>query len=318
MSETPITEWLYAYRKMMAVDAACDLQVFTLLEERPCSAEDLAAMTGARVVPLTALLDACAGLDLLSVERGVYANRAAASAYLVEGRPYYHGDLFRVFASEAPAWQGLRALLRERPGSEDEVDAAQFTRAMHALGVLGEAEALAGSIDLSDRRDLVDVGCGSGVYSLALCRRNPQLRATLIDRPEVLEVAAGYVAESGLQPHVSLVPGDFLHDGYGRDRDVVLLSDVLYQESEICRSMLRLAFEALKPNGLLVIRGYFTDREAGQGPFGALFDLDRLLENRAREPLLVERLLRWLVDVGFKGARSFPLTERTICILAGR
>ena len=251
-----------------------------------------------------------------------YANRAAARVYLVEGRPYYHGDLFRVFASEAPAWQGLRALLKECPAGagegDDQVGAAQFTRAMHALGVLGEAQALAASIDLSDRREMVDVGCGSGVYSVALCRQYPNLRVTLIDRPEVLDVAAGYVADSGVRPRVSLEPGDFLRDPYGRNRDVVLLSDVLHQESEVCLTMLRLAFEALKPGGLLMIRGYFSDSGAGQGPFAPLFDLDRLLTNDAREPLTVERVLGWVVDTGFKRGRSFILTEQSTCILADR
>jgi hypothetical protein len=322
MAETQISEWLYAYRKMMAVDAACELRLFTLLEERPRSAEELSELSGARLGPLTSLLEACVALDLLSVEHGAYANRAVARVYLVEGRPYYHGDLFRVFASEAPAWQGLRALLKERPAAagvgDDRVGAAQFTRAMHALGALGEAQALASSIDLSDRREMVDVGCGSGVYSVALCQRYPHIRATLIDRPEVLEVTAGYVAESGVGPRVSLVPGDFLRDAYGQGRDVVLLSDVLYQESEACLNMLRLAFLALKPGGLLVIRGYFTDLGTGQDPFAALFDLDRLLTSGAREPLLVQRVLGWVADTGFTRGRSFPLTARSTCILADR
>ena len=329
VSVTPITGWLYAYRKLMVVDMACRLRLFTLLDERARPAEELASLTGARIVPLTCLLDACVGLGLLTVEDGRYAGCSIARAYLVEGRPLYHGDLFRVFASEAPQWGGLRDLVRGAPrgeagdpggggatAGEDVVDAKQFTRAMHALGALGEAEALASSVDLSGRRDLVDVGCGSGVYSIALCRRYPDLRATLIDRPEVLEVTAEYLAESGVESRTSLAPGDFLVDGYGRDRDVVLLSDVLYQESDICRAMLDLAHQSLVSGGRLVIRGYFYDRGAGHGPFGALFDLDRLLTGPDREPLLVETILRWVADAGFAGARSFPLSEQSTVVLA--
>ena len=319
--ELPITQWLSAYRTMMAVDLACELRVFTLLDGRPHTAADLATLTGTRLVPLTSLLDACVGLGLLSVEGGAYTDREAARVHFVEGRPLYCGDLFRVFAAEAPAWQGLRSVVMEQPPDGSGSDAGtigvpQFTRAMHALGVLGEAEALTGAVDLTGRRNLVDVGCGSGVYSLALCRRYPELRATLIDQPQVLEVTIGYVTQNSLETRVTLMPADFLHDGYGEGRDVVLLSDVLYQESEACRTMLRLARESLVHGGILVIRGYFCNPGTGQGPFGALFDLDRLLTNPSREPLLIPRLLGWLGDAGFVGARSFPLTERSTCVVA--
>jgi len=315
MPEAPITDWLYAYRKMMVVDMACQLEVFGLLEERPRSAEQLAAATGARVVPLTLLLQTLVGLGLLSVEEGVYTPREVARAYLVKGRPLYHGDLFRVFVSEAPAWFGLRDLLLGQSTGENTVDSRRFARAMHALGMLGEAEALVSAVDLSGRRNLVDVGCGSGVYSIAFCQRYPDLRVALIDRPEVLEVTAEYLAEGGIQSRATLAPGDFL-DGYGQDRDVVLLSDVLYQGSDACRTMLDLAHRALIPDGLLVIRGYFSGRSGDETLFGPLFDLDRLLEDSTREPLLVETVVGWVAAAGFREARSFPLTERSVCILA--
>lgn len=99
---------------------------------------------------------------------------------------------------------------------------------------------------------------------------------------------------------------------------MVLLSDVLCQEGEVCQTMLRLAFQALEPGGLLMIRGYFLDAGAGQGPFAALFDLDRLLKNGTRESLVVERLLGRVEDARFQGARPLPLTERSTCIFADK
>jgi SAM-dependent methyltransferase len=198
----------------------------------------------------------------------------------------------------------------------DELDSRRFTKAMHALGMLGEAEALAQTVDLAGRRDLVDVGCGSGVYSLTLCGRYRELRATLLDRPEVLEVTSENVAESGLGDRVTLISGDFLRDSYGVTRDVVLLSDVLYQSDEACVAMLREAYRALVPGGLVVIRGYYPDPRNNRSAFAALFDLDRLLWDDARRPLPASRVIAWLDEVGFKGARSFALTELSTGIVA--
>ena len=316
---TEILDWTYAYRKLMVVDTACELDLFTLLEKQPRTAAELAELTGAKRLPLRALLDACVGLGLLRLDDGRYANRSVAELHLVRGRPLFLGDLFRVFAAEASQWLDLEGLVRSgRAAGHGPVDVGtrRFTMAMHALGLLGEAAALAEAVDLQGRRNLVDVGCGSGVYSIALCRRNPELRAALLDRPAVLDVAGEIVTAYGMSGRITLQPGDMLADPYGDDRDVVLMSDVLYEESAACLRMLRSAHRALAAGGLLVIRGYFSNREGDQSPFGALFDLARLFWGEEREPISRAGVMGWLEETGFERARSFPLTERSACILA--
>ncbi len=310
-------DWTYAYRKLMVVDTACELDVFTRLEEGPLSSDELAQRAGARPLPLKAMLDVCVSLDLLRFEQGRYANRPLAEIYLVRGRSLFLGDLFRVFAAEATQWLSLKELMMTgRSAGHGPVDIGprRFTMAMHALGMLGEAGALDAAVDLSGRRDLIDVGCGSGLYSIHFCQRYPELRATLLDRPQVLDVAEEIAAANGVAERVTLSPGDMLSDSYGEARDVVLLSDVLYLGGDKCLEMLRAAQRALVPGGLIVIRGYFSDPEGNQNPFGALFDLARLFWGEDRELMPVGQIVDWLDEVGFTGVRSFPLTERSICI----
>ena len=316
-----ILDWTYSYRKLMVVDTACELDLFTLLEEREQTVEQLSERTGAQPMPLRALLDACVGLGLLGLAKGRYANRPVSAVHLVRGRSLFLGDLFRVFAAEASQWLSLKELVMTgRSAGHGPVDIGprRFTMAMHALALLGEAGALAEAVDLEGRRDLVDIGCGAGSYSIELCRRNPALRATLLDRPAVLEVAVELVAANGLSGRIALEQGDMLTDSFGEARDVVLMSDVLYEGSDSCLRMLRSAHRALAPGGLLVIRGYLSDPEGGQSPFGALFDLARLFWGEERETMPLPRVLGWLEETGFQDARSFPLTDRSTCVLATR
>ena len=67
-------------------------------------------------------------------------------------------------------------------------EADYFTRAQHA-GSLGPAAVVAKQIDLAGAARLLDVAGGSGAFSITLCHRFPDLRATVLDFPTVTPVA---------------------------------------------------------------------------------------------------------------------------------
>ena len=173
MTESQLLDLIFAPWSMCALFAACRLRVFTLLTDRALSGAELAGRTRAASPILTTLLDACVGMGLLRLDRGLYSNSHISDAYLVEGRPRYLGDLIRVQVAEAADWQRLYNVITNT-ASEDvaaasqEGDPRQFTLAMHNIDMLSEAEALAAAVDLSAARRMVDVGCGSGMYSVAV------------------------------------------------------------------------------------------------------------------------------------------------------
>jgi hypothetical protein len=197
-----------------------------------------------------------------------------------------------------------------------EVSHRQFTLAMDNLAMLGEAKALAAAVDLSGCASMADVGCGSGIYSVELCLRYPGLRATLLDRGEVLETASEIVRKHGLENRVETRPRDITTDAYGQDLDVVLLSDVLYQDEAMCMTMLRSAHKALRQGGRLVVRGYYSDPGGSESVFGALFALNVLLGGPAREAITLGKVRDWIREAGFRDVSAFALTGRSSCLMA--
>ena len=165
---------------------------------------------------------------------------------------------------------------------------------------------------------MVDVGCGSGMYSVALCRRNPALKAVLLDRKEVLEVAREIVEQHQLQDRISSREADITQDAYGEGLDVVLLSDVLYQDRETCKAILRSAYNALADGGKLVVRGYYSDPEGSNTLFGALFVLKLQFGDTERELMSVPTLCKWIEEAGFGNVCAFALTERSSCLVAAK
>ena len=108
----------------------------------------------------------------------------------------------------------------------DPAEAEAFSRAQHA-GSLGPALVLDKKIDLSGRRSLLDVAGGSGAFSIALGRRYPELHATILDFPNVVEVANRFIAEAGLEDRIATVGGDAIQSEWPPAQDVILMSYLL-------------------------------------------------------------------------------------------
>src|SRR5262249_8756035 len=76
-------------------------------------------------------------------------------------------------------------------------------------------------------RTLLDVGGGSGAFSIELCRRHPGLRATIVDFPSVASTAEEMIAKAGLRDRIRFVGGDALTTEWPGAQDVVLMSYLL-------------------------------------------------------------------------------------------
>jgi ubiquinone/menaquinone biosynthesis C-methylase UbiE len=129
---------------------------------------------------------------------------------------------------------------------------------------------------------LLDVAGGSGAFTITLCQRHPQLRATLVDFPAVIEVAQRFVREAGLADRVDYIGGNALTAAWPQAQDVVLLSYLL---SGVAGSaMERLcaqAYHALAPGGRLVIHDFMVDDDRSGPRNAALWFMTFLFDPEA-------------------------------------
>jgi 2-polyprenyl-3-methyl-5-hydroxy-6-metoxy-1,4-benzoquinol methylase len=298
------------------------LDIFNRLAEKGKTAEELAAEIGAVPKLLEGLLDACVAMRFLHQNNKIYTNTYISNIYLVQESPFYLGDIIEVMAAERGKWDGLADLVKGKKSAEPEKEAGKtisphrFTMAMNNLAMLGEANALANAVNLAPCRQIVDVGCGSGLYSIVLCHRFPDLQATLLDTGEVLETTRQMIEKNNLQHRINTREADILVDSYGNQSDVVLLSDVLYQEESSCLAILKNAYNSLAPGGTLLVRGYFSDPGGANPVFGSLFNLAQLLEDPNRHIISVSLISQWVEQAGFRNLNAFPLTEKSTCITA--
>ena len=131
------------------------------------------------------------------------------------------------------------------------------------------------NVELRGKQKRLDLGGGTGSYSIALCQANPQLKAVLIDQKEPLEMARRLVDESKLSDRITLIEGDMNTVELDNDYDVVLISGVvLIVAEEMCLRVFRRAYNALCPGGLFIVQDYMQiDRSPKRHFLDMMMDL---------------------------------------------
>ena len=307
LDPTPVVSLITAYWGSMALFAANELGVFTALAGQGKTAAELAGQLGVPERSLGLLLQAMAGLGLLTRVGDRFANTPLADAFLVEGRPAFLGQAIRYAQDGYALWATLPTVVRTgRPpkGAEDYLGAdpertRRFVWAMHARA-LGVARAVVQCIDLPPGTRLLDLGGGPGTYALLLAAKTPQLSAIVFDLPEIVGISQEIIATSGMSDRVRVQAGDLLRDGYPTGMDAVLVSGVLHRESaSTCLDILRRAGEVLRPGGQIIISDVMVDADGASPTMATLFGLHMLVSSERGGVHAKLDHLRWLERLGF-------------------
>lgn len=305
-----------AHRSSAVLFAATELDVFSKLAAGPLTADAVAAACGAHAEPVRFLLDACVTTGMLERQGDRYANSPTSAVFLVRGTTSYIGDGLKYAEDLYPAWGHLADLARtgkpqlppETILGDDPEKTRAFVLAMHERAK-GIGAVLPHGADLTGRTHLLDIGGGPGTYACALVRQTPGLRATVLDRPGVLAVTKELVAEQGFADRVSLRPADYLVDDFGSGYDVALLSGMMHRETPAsCQLLLRKAFAALEPGGMVMVSDVFFDDDAKTTPpFATFFALNMMLTADHGTCHARTEMARWMEGEGFTAVEIKPL-----------
>jgi hypothetical protein len=190
-----------------------------------------------------------------------------------------------VQAADALTGNGVAFIYRQGIDSamEQEASARRLTLALSGRAK-NVSPLLAERLDLGGVELLLDVGGGTGIYSIALLQRHPRLRARVWDRPEVLKVAAEMAGAYGVAERLELIPGDMFADPVPSGAQAILLSNILHDwDVPTCRTLIARLAQGLPRGGRLIIHDVFLN-DALDGPLSiALYsaNLFAVTEGRA-------------------------------------
>ena len=311
-----------------ALFAALEIGLFTHLAAGPASLDELATRLVIEPRVLLALLEACVATELLGREEGGrYLNSAAADRYLVRHARGYVGDYYlRQIATTLYAQVPLaRAVVRGEEGGgqtyasflDDPVRVEEFIRGQHA-GSSGPAHLLAKTQDLGRFRCLLDLGGGSGAFSIEIARRHG-LTAILVDHPAVVAVARTIVGEAGLADRIRCVAGDVIPGPWPAGADLILLSYVVssYGPSTL-RDLLARAHAYLPPGGGLIIHDFALHGDEPGPRNAALWYFTNLAISATTHPHTVAGITGAMADAGFLDVSARPHVPGITFAFTGR
>jgi precorrin-6B methylase 2 len=275
--------WHHATEFLAAAVAHFDL--FSKLANRPMTLDELARELRLAPRAATVFIVALRAMGTLVADsQGRLDLSPAAREHLVPGGDFYMGDYVGLVAqspevknlverlrtnkpAEARADEGAAFIYRD--GIESAMDSDESARRL-TMALAGRARivapVLAQRFPLSGRKVLLDIGGGTGLYSIGFLKENPSLRAIVWDRAPVLKVAQEMAQKFGVADRLTLVPGDMFADPVPGGCDVMLLSNILHDwDIPECEKLLSRCAQALPPGGQLLIHDVYLN-DAMDGP----------------------------------------------------
>ncbi len=295
-----ILETANMFKESRVLLTAIELKIFTVLNKKRLTSEEIAKEINASVKGTDRLLNVLTGMGYLIKRNNKFINHPDIVDLLVEGGDNYLGNLHHI-ATLWNRWSNLTEAVKtgsaidkkeinERGGSWLEA----FIAAMHHRGV-EQAKIISNLIDLSNVKKMLDVGGGSGAFSMGFINKNNDINAVLFDLPNVIPISQKYVESAGLKDKFNFIAGDYLKDDMGKGYDLILLSAIVHINSYIeNEQLIKKCADALNEGGMIIINDHIMDDDRVNPFAGAMFALNMLVSTNAGDTYTLKEMTEWL------------------------
>jgi len=263
-------------------------------------------------------MNALAAIGLLTKRNGVFWNTPLVARYLSEQSPNNERLALMHIVHLWDRWSRLTQCVRtgSPPPSRalnrsDSSRVRAFIAAMHR-NAAERSRYVVAAVPAKRARRMLDVGGGSGAYSIAFANAHPKLQVDLLDRPEVLPIAQAHIEEAGLADRIQTRAGDLRQDTLGTNYDLILLSAICHMLSpQENQNLLQRAFHALACKGRIVIQDFLLRADKTAPRSGAVFAVNMLVNTPGGNTYSDKEYASWLRAAGFSRISKIRLPGET-------
>lgn len=280
---------------------ALELDLFSAVDAG-ATAADVAAKLKTNKRATETLLNAVASLGLLKKSDGRFectpvTARFFSAASKDNARP---GLLHTAHLWEN--WSKLGEIVKSGTvtrGPRSKEGTRDFITAMHR-NASERARSVVKAVGIEGVRRVLDLGGGSGAYSIAFAKASPAIEAVVLDVPEVVGLTKDYVERSGVARQVKIRPGDMLSSPLDGGYDLVMLNAICHMFSpEQNRALLKRAYAALGHGGRLLVQDFILNPDKASPRLAALFAINMLVGTKEGSTYCEPEYAGWMREAGF-------------------
>ncbi|MGA7513659.1 MAG: methyltransferase [Candidatus Sulfotelmatobacter sp.] len=297
-----LNEMIRGFMPSRAVLTALELDVFTAVGAG-ATVEEVAEKIHGDSRATEALLNAVVSLKLLEKrDETFFPTPVSARFFSADSRDNARPALMHT-AHLWHRWSTLTECLRAGTSvgkrGVDENWVTAFIAAMDR-NAKERAAAVVKAVAASGISRMLDLGGGSGAYSIAFARAIPELECEILEQSDVVGLTQEYIRKAGLTDRITTRTGDMLRGPLGKNYDLILVSAICHMFSaDENRRLFHQIREALAPHGRVVVSDFILEPSKTAPRAGALFSLNMLVGTQAGSSYSEPEYTQWLQSAGF-------------------
>jgi (2Fe-2S) ferredoxin/predicted O-methyltransferase YrrM len=307
-----LNEMIRGFMPSRCILTALELDIFTAIGDG-ANAEQIGTRIHANARAVSILLNALVAIGLLSKSGRDYRNTPESARFLVHGSKDNHRDGLLHTANIWHRWSTLTEVVRRGApipiaGAGAREWTVNFIAGMQRIAK-DRAPLVVKALGTTGVRRILDLGGGSGAYSIAFAKASQDVQCEILDLPEVVSLASEYVSKAGVSAQVSIRAGDMLHDRFGSGYDIIMLNAICHMFSEEQNfDIFRRACQALAPNGRLVVQDFIINPDKAGPQHAALFSVNMLVGTDAGATYSEAEYAGWMKAAGLTEVHRIKLS----------
>jgi (2Fe-2S) ferredoxin/protein-L-isoaspartate O-methyltransferase len=312
-----LMQQLRSFQDSRVLLTAIELDIFTAVGPGGNATEVAVKLeTNARATEM--LLNVLVSMGLLLKWNGLFRNTPVSARYFVQGSPDDARTALMHTVHLWDRWSTLTACVRKGTAidsGETSERGSQWTTAfisaMHR-NALERAPLVVQAVGAKGITRMLDVGGGSGAYSIAFAQANDHVSAEILDVPAVVPMAQSYIEQADMSSRIKTRIGDLRTDPFGKDYDLVFVSAICHMlSSRENEDLVKKCYSALASNGRLVVQEFFLEEDKTGPLMAVLFSLNMLVGTKAGSSYSAVECAGWLEQAGFQNVRHIRLPGPT-------
>jgi SAM-dependent methyltransferase len=295
---------VYMFQRSRIILSGFELGIFTVIGDDKKTSAEVSNIIKSDARATDRLMNALVVCGLLEKQNNLFSNGEFAARQLVQGKPDYlagFGHSVNMWNTWSQLTEAVRIGHTMRTGGENAKNWNEsFIAAMHERSSK-QAPDLVAKLELTNVKKMLDVGGGSGAYSIAFVKARPDLHAVVFDLPNILSITQKYLVATGTENNISTLPGNYNSDDPGSGYDLVFMSAIVHINSpEENQSLVNKCAQALNPGGQLIIQDHIMDADRISPETGVFFALNMLVATQRGDTYTEGEIKGWMTNAGLK------------------